>query len=289
MFVAPDGTCVIMGWVDDRAAPLQAIVVSRGREPLGVTRRAARCRRPDAELAVGLAAGTLLGFWTIVATPAGSLGESECAVTLAAGDKRRTEVIRPKPMADLQFRDTVFEYLAGAKYFGNPAVEASIQLDHGPGRALLQLNARMSSRIVALAYAERFGPERAGYKGSVIVCLYGRAEFLFLQNAFFSALPGVRDYEFIYVCNSPDLTETLQREAHAAERVYGLSQTVVFLPGNAGFGAANNAAVGFARSDRIMITNPDVFPRDPDWFTRHEAVIRGAPTAQTALFGAPLY
>ena len=47
----------------------------------------------------------------------------------------------------------------------------------------------------------------------------------------------------MYVSNSPEIAERLLKEAKAAQQIYGLPQTIVLLPGNAGFGAANNVAV----------------------------------------------
>jgi GT2 family glycosyltransferase len=136
---------------------------------------------------------------------------------------------------------------------------------------------------------ERFGRKDAQYDGSIIVCLYGRAEFLFLQAALYSATPGMDRYELIYVSNSPELAETLLREARAAALIYGVDITVVLLSGNAGFGAANNAAARYARSDRIMIVNPDVLPMDDGWAERHSQLIKTAPQDQTRIFGAALY
>jgi GT2 family glycosyltransferase len=63
----------------------------------------------------------------------------------------------------------------------------------------------------------------------------------------------------------------------------------VILSGNAGFGVANNVAAGYARSDRILFVNPDVFPRDQDWPMRHSAILGDLPAAQTKIFGVPLY
>ena len=60
---------------------------------------------------------------------------------------------------------------------------------------------------------------------------------------------------------------------------YDIDQTLVILPGNAGFGAANNAAVQFAQSDRVLIVNPDVFPCDQDWALKHSRY-RGAAAAR---------
>ncbi len=122
-----------------------------------------------------------------------------------------------------------------------------------------------------------------------MVCLYGRPEYLSLQNALFANGPGIDDYELIYVCNSPEFADRLLDDARIASRVHGLRQTVVLLPGNAGFGTATNLGIAYAGSDRVVAINPDVFPRQQDWARRHSAVVADLPASRTALFGVPLY
>jgi GT2 family glycosyltransferase len=78
------------------------------------------------------------------------------------------------------------------------------------------------------------------------------------------------------------------REARIGSLIYGVAQTVMLLGGNAGFGAANNAAIAAARTDRILNVNPDVFPRDPAWAAKHTALIDSSAQG-TRLFGVPLY
>src|SRR6185437_16133677 len=117
------------------------------------------------------------------------------------------------------------------------------------GRQLVAFNKALSRRLCAAPYVESFNKRTRKPKGSIIVCLYGRPEFLFVQNALFSQLPGIDDYEFIYVCNSPELAERLLTEGRIGNSVYGLDQTLVLLSGNAGFGAANNVASHYAASN----------------------------------------
>jgi hypothetical protein len=112
---------------------------------------------------------------------------------------------------------------------------------------------------------------------------------LFLQSALFAGGAGFEDYEMIYVSNSPEMAEQLMKDMRTGTQLYGLSQTLVLLPGNAGFGAANNVAVNHASSERILIVNPDVFPRDPEWARKHTEIITSLPKSQTDIFGATLY
>jgi GT2 family glycosyltransferase len=105
----------------------------------------------------------------------------------------------------------------------------------------------------------------------------------------FSAQAGIGAYEFIYVVNSFWIAEAVLKEARRAARIYGLDITVVVLAGNAGFGAANNVGADYAASDRLLIVNPDVFPRAAGWVAAHDAVVAQRPEEEARLFGAPLY
>ena len=196
---------------------------------------------------------------------------------------------RPHYLSPAALRDSVFEYLASATYFGNPPVEGFLQMQRGVGQALLRANAAISAGITRLAHVERHGPLNHRPCATIVVCLYGKPEFFFLQAALFAEAPNAADYEYLYISNSPDLAERLQREAQLAARIYGLSFTMIYLPGNAGFGAANNAAIAHAGSDRILILNPDVLPRTPAWARQHMALIEALPAEQTQLFGTPLF
>jgi GT2 family glycosyltransferase len=190
---------------------------------------------------------------------------------------------------DQELRNIALTGLAQAQYLGNPYFAAVASIDTAVGNQLIDFNQMLTRRAVNAPYVEHFGGAAPAYKGSIIVCLYGRPEYLFLQQAMFSRLPGIQDYEFIYICNSPEIAEPLLKEARRCTQIYGLDLTLIILAANAGFGAANNLAAQHARSKRLLIVNPDVFPYGPDFALRHSALLDGLPPERTALFGAPLY
>ncbi len=289
MLAAEGGACLVIGWVDDRAAPLSAVsvVLPGGREVRSAA--IARCRRPDAEAAIGCPPGHLLGFYALIELAQPEPPPAGTTVHLCCGREPIAHTPRPNVMRRETLRDSVFEYIHNATYFGSPIVELFLQLQRGIGNMLLGMNTAISASLTRLAHVERFGAQDKTFAGSIIVCLYGKAEFLFLQAAMFSTASRAADYEYVFVSNSPELAEILQREARMAASLYGLSVTLVFLPGNAGFGAANNIAAAYANSDRILICNPDIFPRDAGWADRHRAIVEALPAEQTQLFGAPLF
>lgn len=291
LILSPGGDVFLVGWIDDSTNPLRWLHIrGRGWRVSIPGDQLVRMRRHDVEEAHPTGRRHAFGFSTLGSGPAGTMqpGACEIDVQLASG-LGWTRAATSRIADDEALRDTALGYLAAAPFFGNPQVEAMVQLDKGLGSALIRLNTRITQSLVATPYVERFGGPARSYRGSIIVCLYGKPEFLMLQNALFAGLPGMDEYEMIFVSNSPELGETLLREAKLAHRLYGIDQTVMLLAGNAGFGAANNAAARIARSHRIMAVNPDVFPRDADWAAKHTAVLDSRPAHETALFGAPLF
>ncbi|HYP64065.1 MAG TPA: hypothetical protein VEQ16_09260 [Acidocella sp.] len=56
----------------------------------------------------------------------------------------------------------------------------------------------------------------------------------------FSAAAGIRDYEFIYVSDSPEIARQLLKEAELCSMIYGLDLTLVILNSHAGCGGTHH-------------------------------------------------
>lgn len=295
LIAGPDGSVMIVGWVDDAASPLESIRVTGPCWRLVLDGASLiRIRRQDAEAALGRPVAHAYGFLGFVAgEPGAVLSEfGPCGVELWMANGACVSLRADCRMqGEVALRESLLATLAHADFLGNPGIERVAAMEGGFGAQVVRLNRSITDRLVAAPYLERFGPPppAGGFRGSIVVCLYGKAEFLAVQNALYAGLPGIGDYEFVYVSNSPELGETLLRDARGGSRTHGIAQTVMVLAGNAGFGAANNAAARAARSGRVMIVNPDVFPLDADWAARHSALVAEAPAERTRIFGVPLY
>jgi GT2 family glycosyltransferase len=291
LIVSATGAIMLLGWVDDTLAPLKLIrIVSTQWRVVMDTSTMARIRRGDVENALGKPIVHRFGFIAFLYANERIEGGGKAKVELWLENGALLQMDVPvRQFGELELRNTLLSRLADADFHGNPLVERVACLDGGLGRQIVAFNRAITRRLVASPYSESFGKPMGRPRGSIVVCLYGKAEYQFAQNALYSGLPGIEEYEFIYVSNSPELGETLMREARIGSFIYGTRQTVMVLPGNAGFGAANNVALSMVRSDRILNVNPDVFPRDPDWAAKHTALVDGAPAEQTRLFGVPLY
>jgi GT2 family glycosyltransferase len=291
VLLSAGGGAVVLGWLDDVADELEGIQLSG---PDWVIRLSAasvmRTRRADVE---GVVAPTSPHAYGFIGAYFEAIPFRKCAQCYVALILRSGNLVEwPVPVqfcTDMELREALLSHVSAAKFFGNPQVAAIATLGSGFGEAVIALNRAVAAELTHQPYIETFGRRPQPPKASIIVCLYGRPEFLFLQSALFSGLPGFADYEFIYVLNSPELAETVLREAALASRIYGTRITVVILPGNVGFAAANNAAVRVAVTGRILIVNPDVFPRDLSWAQKHAELLSARPAEETRLFGVPLY
>ena len=292
---SPSGAMFVIGWAADRQNPLHKILVQfeNGRSREWPGSQLIRFRRTDAEEALGLEPTRRLGFCGLLfrESDAGSGAARPRAVTLSGSDRSSIEFpVTPRLVSDVELRDMMLGYLSSINFMGNQHVEAFYGLDDYFGQALIRHSRNITRSVVRAATIERFDAKPAdGFKGSIVVCLYGKGEFQFVQNALFSAGRGAEVYEYIYVSNSPELIEMLCKTAQISQRTYGLNVSVVMLSGNAGFGAANNVAAQHARSRRLLIVNPDVFPMDQNWATRHTEAVEQLPAEQTKLFGPRMF
>lgn len=291
LIIAPGRGLMIVGWVDDSSRPLNCIrLVAPGWRVVIDATRFIRVRRTDVEKALGSRAQHAFGFFGFLEFDRGGQAAGPVSVELWQDGGGSTQAQCAATIVDdVELRDIALAHLANASFFGNTAIEAVGCLAMGVGGELISFNLSITKRIVSAPYVERFGPQDKTFRGSIIVCLYGKPEFYFVQNCLYSGLPGIEDYEFIYVSNSPEMAEALLREAHTASLIYGMTNTVMILSGNAGFGGANNAAARIARSQRLLIVNPDVFPRDRDWARRHTELLDAPKSRAKRLFGVPLY
>lgn len=291
LIIAPNAGLMVVGWIDDASHPLNCIrIIGPNWRVVMDSSRFVRLRRLDVEQAIGSRGVRSFGLLGFLHFDRGGDASGPIRIELwQEGGFSRALQCTPSIIDDVELRDTVLAHLASASFFGNPGIESMSCLGQGFGAELVRFNETITRRIVADPYVERFGPRESTPRGSIVVCLYGKPEYFFLQNCLFAGLPGIEDYEFIYVSNSPEMAEPLLREARCANLMYGLANSVMILPGNAGFGAANNAAAGIARSSRLLVVNPDVFPRDRDWAQKHTDLLAAAPSQQTRLFGVPLY
>ena len=285
------GGLMLVGWLDDAGSKLDCIrIVGPSWQIVIDACKVVRLRRPDVEEVLGLPPRHLHGLVAFMWTERMDGLDGPCVIEYwMVNGQTRTHAITPQQVHDIEQRNTLLTYLSTAGFLGNAAVEAMAAISTGLGSEIVAANRALTTHAKSKPYVERFGQKARVPQGSIIVVLYGKPEFMFLQHALYSGLPGIEDYEFVFVSNSPEIAETLLREARRSDLIYGASQTIVVLSGNAGFGAANNVGAAYARSKRLLIINPDVFPRDADWARKHTALLGAVKAEECRLFGVPMY
>ena len=286
--ISRNGGVFISGWVNDASDALESVDLYFGGWALALDAASlARVRRPDTEAAAEKPGGAL---FRLLGIPAAGrpLPGGQCSVVVRLKSGAETgQVAQSEMLDDAELRDAALSHLAISRYFGNYQADAAAAIDASIAGQLIEFNRMVSRQAVTAPYVERFGGAKK-YRGSIVVCLYGRPEYLFLQNAMFGRQPGIDAHEFIYVCNSPEIAGAVEGSPHRPAYLR-VGPDCHNPQQQRGFGAANNLAAGYTQSDRVMFTNPDVFPRDADWILRHGRVVNDLSSAQTALFGAPLY
>lgn len=283
------GWLFIVGWADDLIDPLALLCIDGRDWTLEVEARIlGRFARADVQEALGHTGPSPVGFMALVPSGAPLRSTGECRVRLVWRSREEALLTVPARVVNIrEMREHVIGQVGANAANGSP-IAAMMALESGLGEQIVALNRAVTEGIVGTPFIERFGDRVRTPAGSVVVCLFGRPEFMFVQNALFAGKPGIENYEFIYVCNSPELVDRLLNEAACSSQIYGLAQTVVGLPANAGFGAANNVGARAARSGRVICVNPDVFPRNADWAHRHGAIVDSGRDG-SRLFGAALY
>jgi GT2 family glycosyltransferase len=148
--------------------------------------------------------------------------------------------------------------------------------DHVLGPAVTALNETRLATAPGHA-SVIYGTLPVAPAASVIVPLYGRLDFVEYQMALFSAHPGMRDVEFIYVLDEP----ARRREARGLfagiyER-FKLPFRAVLLERNLGYAPANNAGLRYANGEFVAFLNSDIFPQSDDWLAALTARLAADP------------
>lgn len=113
---------------------------------------------------------------------------------------------------------------------------------------------------------------------SIIVPLYGRADFVEHQLLEMSRDPWIREHaELIYVIDDPKLPGGFGTLAESLHRLYRLPFTWVWGSANRGFSGANNLGAAHARGEHLLFLNSDAFPQSAGWLGELVEVLRTRP------------
>jgi hypothetical protein len=185
VMISPSGGIMVIGWIDDSNLALDYIEIDGvGWHYTFDGAGVARFRRPDVETALATAGPHSYGFFAFAFVGEAIALHGSCEVVLGlCGGGRHTTNYVPRRVDEVALRDLVLTYLAELQTFGNRQVQGLRMLDGAVGQQIIVQNMQITRQIVAGAHVERFARPRGRLKGSIVVCLYGKPEYLFLQSA----------------------------------------------------------------------------------------------------------
>jgi O-antigen biosynthesis protein len=100
---------------------------------------------------------------------------------------------------------------------------------------------------------------------SILIPLYRNIGFLRFQVAALSEDPDCRRSDIIYILDSPEQRNEVEHLLRGLHRTTELATTLVIMPRNLGYAAANNAGATEARGAILLLLNSDVIPIAPGW------------------------
>ena len=106
---------------------------------------------------------------------------------------------------------------------------------------------------------------------SIIVPLYRNLGFLRFQLAALAEDRDCRGAELLFVLDSPDQRNEAEHLLRGLYAVHAVPITLVVMPENLGYAAANNAGAALARGLLLMLLNSDVVPSRPGWLAHLRA------------------
>jgi O-antigen biosynthesis protein len=100
---------------------------------------------------------------------------------------------------------------------------------------------------------------------SILIPLYRNIGFLRFQLGALAEDPECRRSEIIYILDSPEQRNDVEHLLRGLHRWTELATTLVVMPRNLGYSAANNAGAQEARGPVLLLLNSDVVPTAPGW------------------------
>ena len=215
-------------------------------------------RHAGSDVEHGARAGALdHGFLAFGRAPAPAALKQTLTVDVGSANQASIARIDPQIMSDKRLLDALLIAAVGKPAHGGAAVGLHRFVAGTAGSAAVALFQSHAAADAARRHVHRFRPRPV--TRSFVTVLFGTTEPVKLQPILFRQ-QGIDFGEWIYVCNSPGDAETVMRLGRLVSDLYDVMITVIVMPDNVGFGAANNAAVAEASSDAIYLVNPDVYP-----------------------------
>lgn len=270
-----EGSVFVRGWLADPHDLIKGLDLI---DPAGNTHpideRLFRYGRPDGPAALRLTErDSRPGFITVVRdVPVEPVDGAQYRLRLRFASGSAAEVAAPPtPLSSFEARRTVLEGLAPIDL-----PERAMPECLAPVVAPLHWRCLDRARV---ADVRTFGRGPANPRRSIVIPLYKTLNFIRLQATAFAVDPDMAESEVIYVLDSPEQRQQVERELQELSIVYGLAFVLVVMTRNFGYAPAVNAGVGEARGRVLLLVNSDIVPTEPGWQARLDAIGDAHPDA----------
>ncbi len=268
----------VIGWLLDPTGEVVRFEMESEGQTINLKPMWARCARKDVVTTVAGAARTDVDVGFVCWIPGLPVaGSCVFRVTNEKGAVDSKQVGVRDVASPLEWSKEALVHLS----MQSPFVADIIQKHIGPPlRAMTAI-----PKVAGAPTIREFGPRPSHPAITLLIPLYGRADFLRYQTALFASDAEMRDVELLYVVDDPRLTESVCQMAMHAYQFQRLPITLVINERNLGFSGANNVGASVARGETLVLLNSDVFPGAPGWLSK---LIAPLADPEVGLVGAKL-
>lgn len=258
-----DGGMFVAGWLRDPLDLIEEVGLATEAGYVTLTPECiARVHRPDIAKRFASAAhrgtDTRQGFVAYVAElPGGHTVQPNLSLRLRSGTRMELTPA-PRSMGYAAARDAVLGCVAPGQ-----VTALMMQCCIAPPAARLH---RVAMQTREAAEVIRIGRPMTKPIASILIPLYRNLGFLRFQLGALAEDPDCRRSEIIYVLDSPEQRNDVEHLLRGLHRLTDLPVTLVVMPRNLGYAAANNAGAREARAPILLLLNSDVIPTAPGWF-----------------------
>jgi GT2 family glycosyltransferase len=196
--------------------------------------------------------------------PCSAVPGSELALVLSFEEGERI-AFKVAVQKEIVYLDDVKELLACIPEPRREFFQMWDLLDSGLGAAIQQAVQTSSSKVRHPVEIREFGTQVADPDVTLVVPLYGRADFVRYQLAWFADDADFARTDLLYVVDDPDLLPEVLGLAGKFEWLFGIGFRVLAYEENRGFAGANNIGVEHAKAPNVLLMNSDVIPSGPGW------------------------
>ena len=258
-----DGGMFLSGWLRDPLGMIDEMGVATDSGRILLTADCVeRLHRPD--IAKRFAAAThrgidaKQGFIAYVSDLPGSYTvQPHLSLQLRSGSRIELTPV-PRSIGHAAARDTVLGCVPPGQI-----TPTMMQRCIAPAAARLHRSAMQARDAVDVIH---IGRPLAKPVASILIPLYRNLGFIRIQLMALAEDPDSGQSQIIFVLDSPEQRNEVEHLLRGLYRLTDLPVTLVVMPRNLGYAAANNAGAREATAPILLLLNSDVIPTVPGWF-----------------------